>query len=75
MQKALIAAAALLLSQSALGALITDPNDPRTWQGANVGTFAQLFFGANNATTRQQVVDNSLLDDGLFNTAGSPRRR
>ena len=70
MQKALIAAAALLLSQSALGALITDPNDPRTWQGANVGAFAQLFFGVNNATTRQQVVDNSLLDDGLFNTAG-----
>ena len=70
MQKALVAAAALLLSQSALGALITDPNDPRTWQGANVGTFAQLFFGANNASTRQQVVDNSLLDDGLFNTAG-----
>jgi len=27
--------------------LVTDPNDPRSWQGATVGTFAQLLLGAN----------------------------
>jgi len=70
MQKALLAAAALLLSQSALGALVTNPNDPRTWQGAHVGTFADLFFTGDNAANRQQVVDNALLDDSIFNTAG-----
>lgn len=60
---------ALAASQSP-AALITNPNDPRTWQGASIGTFAQLFFGANNATTRQQVVDLQLLDDGLFSLTG-----
>ena len=49
---------------------ITDPDDPRSWLGATVGTFATLYFGANNATTRQQVVDAGLLDDGLFNPFG-----
>ncbi len=28
--------------------LITDPDDARTWQGADVGTFANLFYGADN---------------------------
>lgn len=51
-------------------ALITDPNDPRTWQGANVGTFATLYYGSNTPANRQQVVDNQLLDDGIINTAG-----
>lgn len=35
-----------------------------------MGTFAQLYYGSNTATTRQQVVDNQLLDDGILNTAG-----
>lgn len=55
---------------SAQGALITDPNDARSWQGANVGTFASLFYGSNTAATRQLVIDNSLLDDGIFNPVG-----
>jgi hypothetical protein len=60
----------LVASFGAHAALLTDPNDPRSWQGANVGTFAQLFFGANTAATRQQVIDGNLLDDGVFNSAG-----
>ena len=56
---------------AANAALLTDPNDPRTWQGASVGTFASLFFGSNTLANRQQVIDDQLLDDGLFNPAGS----
>lgn len=70
MQRRLLAAAALVVSQTALGAPITDPNDPRTWQGASVGTFAQLYYGVDNAANRQQIVDAGLLDDGIFNPAG-----
>jgi hypothetical protein len=71
MKKHLLATAAgLLLAQAASAALVTDPNDPRSWQGANVGTFAQLYYGSNTATTRQQVVDNQLLDDGIFDPTG-----
>lgn len=50
---------------SANAALLTDPSDPRTWQGANVSTFAGLF-----GLTNQQVIDNQLLDDGIFDTTG-----
>ena len=71
MKKHLLATAAcLLLAQAASAALVTDPNDPRSWQGANIGTFAQLYYGSNTATTRQQVVDNQLLDDGIFDATG-----
>lgn len=51
-------------------ALLTDPNDPRSWQGANVGTFATLYYGSNTAANRQLVIDNQLLDDSIFNAAG-----
>ncbi len=70
--KQLLAAtiAGLFAAHTASAALITDPNDARNWQGATVGTFAQLYYGADNATTRQQVVDNQLLDDGLFDPTG-----
>ena len=50
--------------------LITDPNDPRTFLGASVGTFAQHFFGADTPANRQMVVDSQLLDDGVFNPTG-----
>lgn len=63
-------AAGLMLAQTASAALVTDPNDARSWQSATVGTFAQLYYGANNATTRGQVVSNQLLDDGYFNASG-----
>jgi hypothetical protein len=53
--------------KNAEAALIADPDDPRSWQGAAVGTFAQLFYGVNNAANRQQVIDNQLLDDSFFN--------
>ena len=43
------AAICLLTSSIASGAIVTDPNDPRTWQGASVGTFATLYFGSDNA--------------------------
>ena len=60
----------ILTASSASAALVVDPNDPRTWQGASVGTFAQLYYGANNLANRQLVVDNQLLDDGIFNATG-----
>lgn len=59
-----------LATFSAQAALITAPNDARSWQGANVGTFAQLYYGSNTAANRQLVVDNQLLDDGIFNPSG-----
>lgn len=65
-----LAAAALLASQASQAALVTDPDDARTWQGASVGTFAELYFGSNTLANRQQVVTNQLLDDGIFNAAG-----
>lgn len=64
-------AMALVLSAGAASAgVITDPNDPRTFQGATVGTFAQLYFGADTLANRQQVVSQQLLDDGVFNPVG-----
>ncbi len=56
----------------AAAAPITNPDDPRTWQSASVGTFAQLYYGSNTLTTRQQVVTSGLLDDGVFNATGTP---
>jgi hypothetical protein len=50
--------------------LLTDPDDPRIWQGASVGTFAQLIYGSNTLANRQQVIADGLLDDGTFNTSG-----
>lgn len=70
MKKLLALAAALLLAEGAAAALVTDPNDPRSFQGATVGTFAELYYGADTPANRQLVVDNKLLDDGLFSTAG-----
>lgn len=62
--------AAVLLAQAAQAALVTNPDDPRTWQGAGVGTFAALYYGSDTLANRQLVVNNQLLDDGIFNTAG-----
>lgn len=62
------ALATMLLASTANAAPLTDPNDPRTWQGASVGTFANLLYGSNTATTRQQVIDAQILDEGTFNT-------
>lgn len=60
----------LLASQMAVAALITNPDDFRTWQSANVGTFAQLYYGSNTLANRQLVVNNKLLDDGIFDPTG-----
>ncbi len=71
MKTRLIATAAgLLVAQAASAALVTNPDDPRIWQGATVGTFAQLYYGSNTLANRQLVVDNKLLDDGIFNSTG-----
>jgi hypothetical protein len=59
-----------LFASTAQAILLTDPNDPRNWQGATVGTFATLYYGSNTAATRQQVIDNQLLDDGIFDPTG-----
>lgn len=61
----------LLGSAAANAALLTDPNDPRNWQGATVGTFAALYYGADTPANRQLVIDNKLLDDGIFDPTGS----
>lgn len=60
-------AASLLAAQIPLAtaALITDPSDPRSWQGATVSTFATLY-----SLTNQQVIDNQMLDDSIFDTTG-----
>ncbi len=65
-----LAAAALLASQASHGALVTDPDDARSWQGATVGTFAALYYGSDTLANRQLVVTNQLLDDGIFSTTG-----
>jgi len=69
--KAVIILGLLLTSRAVTAAPLTDPDDPRSWQGATVGTFAQLYFGANTLANRQMVIDLGLLDDGLFNATGT----
>lgn len=54
----------------AQAALLTDPNDSRTWQDAGVGTFAQLIYGSDTLANRQQIIDDQLLDDSIFNPTG-----
>ena len=49
---------------------LTDLDDARNWQSATVGTFSQLYSGANTLANRQAVIANGLLDDGLFNPTG-----
>ena len=56
--------------KNAEAALVTDPNDLRSWQGADVGTFAGLVYGSDTLANRQLVVDNQLLDDSFFNATG-----
>lgn len=68
--KPLFAVLVLVASLPTQAALITNPDDPRTWQGASVGTFAQLFYGSNTLANREQVVNNQLMDDSFFNAAG-----
>ncbi len=55
---------AILLPRPVRSALLTDPDDPRTWQGASVETFRVLLGFA----TRQEVIDAHILDDGVFPT-------
>lgn len=62
--------AALAMTQLAQAALVTDPDDARSWQGASVGTFATLYYGSNTLANRQLVVANKLLDDSIFDATG-----
>ncbi len=64
--KSVITLSIIGIAQVSHAALVTDPNDPRNWQGATVGTFANLLYGADTLANRQQVIDNQLLDDGLW---------
>ena len=68
--KPLFAVFALVACLPAQAALVTNPDDPRVWQGASVGTFAQLYYGSNTLANRQLVVDNKLLDDSYFSATG-----
>ncbi len=72
MKNKIVCSAVLLLGLTTTvnAALLTNPNDSHLWQGATVGTFANLFYGSNTVATRQQVIDSQLLDDGNFNTIG-----
>lgn len=67
----LVIAVLFLCARAASAAPLTDPNDPRNWQGATVGTFAQLYYGSNTLPNRQAVIDAGLLDDGIFNAVGT----
>jgi hypothetical protein len=60
----------LLLAGTARAATVTDPNDPRVWQGATVGTFADLIYGSDTLANRTLVTSSGLLDDGLFSASG-----
>lgn len=60
----------LFLAQAASAALLVNPDDARSWQDATVGTFAQLYYGVDNDTTRGQVIGSQLLDDGYFDATG-----
>lgn len=62
--------AAALMATSAQAIPLTNPDDARSWQGANVGTFASLLYGSNTLANRQAVINSNLLDDGTFNTTG-----
>lgn len=64
------AALGMAAASWAHAALVVDPNDARSWQGATVGTFAQLYYGADTLANRQLVVANKLLDDGVFDPTG-----
>lgn len=70
MKKLTVLIAGLVLAQTASAAPVSDPNDPRSWQGATVGTFAQLYYGSNTPANRTLVTSNQLLDDGYFNGSG-----
>jgi len=59
-----------ILAMPTYASLLTDANDARSWQGANVGTFANLYFGSDTLGNRQQVIDGHLLDDSIFDTSG-----
>lgn len=67
---AILAMGLLAGPMTAQAVLLVNPDDPRTWQGATVGTFAQLFYGSDTLANRQLVIAAGLLDDGLFSTAG-----
>lgn len=62
MIRVLLLSTLLLVPRIAGSAPITDPDDPRTWQGASIETFRVLFGYA----TRQDLVNANLLDDGVF---------
>ncbi len=58
-----------MMASNAHATLVTDPDDLRNWQGASVGTFAQLYYGSNTLANRQLVISNQLLDDSVFDTS------
>ena len=62
--------ALLALTGVASATPLVDPNDPRVFQGATIGTFANLYYGSDTLATRTQVITNGLLDDGIFDTTG-----
>ncbi len=72
MKNRIVFGAAMVVSAAGLAnaTIVTDPNDPRVWQGATVGTFAQLYYGSDTLANRTQVVNNQMLDDSSFNVAG-----
>lgn len=64
------AAFAAILGSVSFANPVTDPNDARSWQGATVGTFANLIYGSDTLANRQQIIADELLDDSIFNTSG-----
>jgi MYXO-CTERM domain-containing protein len=60
----LVCGPCLLGASTSWGAPITNPDDPRSWQGATVETFRALL----GYSSRQALVDDQILDDGIFPT-------
>lgn len=58
----LLVSALLVAPRIAHAAPVTNPDDPRNWQGATVETFRALFGYA----TRQDMIDAQLLDDDIY---------
>lgn len=63
---ALAVVVGLGLVRPAAAGIITDPNDPRTWQSASLQTFANLYFGGDKSA----MVAAQFLDDSNFNATG-----
>src|SRR6188508_1729868 len=60
---------ALTLTSLVAHAALVTSTSAGPWQGADVGTFAALYYGSDTPANRALVISNQLLDDGTFDTS------